>query len=83
MKQNNTQDSATPRNSWGGSRGGGRPRGTRQKAVCLRLSAESCDWLDTVTDNKSKYVDQLLHEDKRLKAECDKLTSTNNTKTYV
>lgn len=67
----------TEKSTWGGSRGGGRPRGTRQKAVCLRLSSESCDWLDTVTDNKSKYVDQLLHEDKLLKAELEKHDQSN------
>lgn len=69
MKQNNTQDSAAPRNTWGGSRGGGRPRGTRQKAVCLRLSEESAEWLSAASQNKSQYVDQLLLEDKQRKTE--------------
>lgn len=67
MKQNNTQDPAAPRNTWGGSRGGGRPRGTRQKAVCLRLSDEAFEYLDSATNNKSQFVDHLIIEDKRIK----------------
>lgn len=59
---------STEKSTWGGSRGGGRPRGTRQKAVCLRLSEESAEWLSAASQNKSQYVDQLLLEDKRQKA---------------
>lgn len=70
---------STEKNTWGGSRGGGRPRGTRQKAVCLRLSEESAEWLDRATDNKSQYVDHLLHQDKHFKKELQELTKERRT----
>lgn len=66
---------SSEKNTWGGSRGGGRPRGTRQNAVCLRLSEESADWLSVASQNKSQYVDQLLLEDKQRKEDRGKGTT--------
>lgn len=47
--------------SKGGYRtGSGRPRGTREKAVTIKLSQEAVDKLNSLTSNKSEYIDNLI-----------------------
>lgn len=64
MTQNNIQNPATPRNTWGGSRGGGRPHVHRHEVLSCRISKEAKEWLEYKAGNISKYVDSIILEDK-------------------
>lgn len=45
----------------GGSReGAGRPQGNRTVSLSVRISQEAMKKLNSVTDNKSEYIDKLL-----------------------
>lgn len=46
-------------NNWGGSRGGGRPKGINTVALTVRISTEAAKLLSNV-GNKSKLVDSLI-----------------------
>lgn len=48
----------TPRGGY--RQGAGRPRGDRTKVVTIRLSQEAVDKLNSLTNNKSEYIDTLI-----------------------
>lgn len=45
---------------WGGARGGGRPATDRTTTLCVKISKEAMDKLNNLTNNKSKYIDDLI-----------------------
>lgn len=44
----------------GARRNAGRPKGSRNIPLCIRLSKESMDKLNALTDNKSEFLDILI-----------------------
>ncbi len=46
--------------TWGGSRGGGRPRNDRNITLSVRITQKAMDRLNQLTNNKSEYIDQLI-----------------------
>ena len=48
------------KSTWGGSRGGGRPRNDRSVSLSVRITQEAMDKLNTLTKNKSEYIDELI-----------------------
>lgn len=51
----------TPKkNTWGGSRGGGRPKNDRNVALSVRITQKAMDKLNNLTTNKSEYIDFLI-----------------------
>ena len=50
-------------NNWGGAReGSGRPAGVRTVQLCVRISREAADKLDSIK-NKSQYINDLILRD--------------------
>lgn len=48
------------KNTWGGSRGGGRPRNDRSITLSVRITQEAMDKLNALTKNKSEFIDNLI-----------------------
>lgn len=48
------------KNTWGGSRGGGRPKNDRNHNLQVKVSAEALEKLNKVTKNKAEYIDNWL-----------------------
>lgn len=40
--------------------GSGRPRGNRSVTMTIKISPEALEKLNTLTDNKSEYIDSLI-----------------------
>ena len=51
---------ATKKNTWGGSRGGGRPKNDRSINLSVRITQQAMDKLNESTNNKSEFIDNLL-----------------------
>lgn len=51
---------AGTKNTWGGSRGGGRPRNDRNITLSVRITQEAMDKLNEITNNKSEFIDNLI-----------------------
>lgn len=51
---------APKKNTWGGSRGGGRPKNDRSINLSVRITQQAMDKLNTLTKNKSQYIDDLI-----------------------
>ena len=48
-------------NNWGGQReGSGRKKGDRQESLYVRISAEALAKLDSLTKNRSQYINDLI-----------------------
>lgn len=48
------------KNTWGGSRGGGRPKNDRSINLSVRITQEAMDKLNEATSNKSEFIDNLI-----------------------
>lgn len=48
------------KNTWGGSRGGGRPRTDRNVNLSVRISRVAMAKLEGLTKNKSEFIDNLI-----------------------
>lgn len=48
------------KSTWGGSRGGGRPKNDRSITLSVRITQEAMDKLNTLTKNKSEFIDNLI-----------------------
>lgn len=59
MEQMKNQEQK-PKNTWGGSRGGGRPKNDRNHNLQVKVSAEALEKLNKVTRNKAEYIDNWL-----------------------
>lgn len=48
------------KSTWGGSRGGGRPKNDRNATLYVRITQEALDKLNRLTNNRSEYIDALI-----------------------